>query len=169
MTRFKKEMAKRFPSLLDVHADPSDETETYVIEEKAFVVLSHPSIVICYQVERSGELTDVSDDHPEITSPYLCQLCGSVEKARQILQDDAWNFSKKLDTRVSIELFPGYNWEVESWTAHGRTKVFSFTRLVYDGPDAGADQALWNEVNEVTSKLTNKNLTLHVERMNKED
>ena len=87
MTRFKKEMGKRFPAIL------MDEDESgigaYVIEEEALIVFHHPGLVTVLRFLQNGKQRDVTDDYPLISAPYLVMLCqGDVEMAKRILKSN---------------------------------------------------------------------------------
>ena len=87
MTRFKKEMGKRFPAIL------MDEDESgigaYVIEEEALIVFHHPGLVTVLRFLQNGKQRDVTDDYPLISAPYLVHLCGGdVEMAKRIIKSN---------------------------------------------------------------------------------
>ena len=88
MTRFEKEMRKHFPH---VSFDENDagEKSAYCIAEKALVVFCHPSIVTVLRFERNGKQTEVTNDYPRISAPYLVLLCnGDENEARRILKSN---------------------------------------------------------------------------------
>lgn len=91
MTRFKKEMMKRFAKS---HWDSEDECGAYVIEEKALVVFYNPGLTTVLQFLRNGKQKELPEwEMPEITSPYLVYLCGGdIERARQIIKGTSGNF-----------------------------------------------------------------------------
>jgi len=87
MTRFKKEMAERLHVRFDVNED--GETSACTIEEKAFVVLCHPSMTIVLHVLQNGVVEDVTDDNPRISAPLLVHLCGgNEEEAKRIIMEN---------------------------------------------------------------------------------
>lgn len=86
MTRFEKEMRKRFPG---ISFDENDvgEKDAYCIPEKALVVFCHPSLVTVLRFERNGKQTEVTSDYPRISAPYLVFLCnGDEDHARRIMK-----------------------------------------------------------------------------------
>lgn len=86
MTRFKKEMAKRFPILLN--DDDMQETHAYTVDRLALIVFDHPSIITILQFLPNGKQREVPEwEYPEISAPYLVHLCGGdVERAREIIK-----------------------------------------------------------------------------------
>ena len=87
MTRFKKEMIKRFSAM--TWEDDTGDIGAYVIEEKALIVFYHPCIVTVLQFLRNGKQKEVTNDFPEISAPYLLHLCnGDREKAIAILKSN---------------------------------------------------------------------------------
>ena len=88
MTRFQKEMRKKFPHV-SFDEDYKGDKQAYVIEEKALVVFCHPSIVTVLQVQRNGKQKEVTNDFPRISNPYLVHLCGgNEEEAKRILESN---------------------------------------------------------------------------------
>lgn len=88
MTRFEKEMRKHFPRV-SFDENERGEKSAYCIAEKALVVFCHPSIVTVLRFERNGKQTEVTDDYPRISAPYLVLLCnGDEDEARRILQSN---------------------------------------------------------------------------------
>lgn len=86
MTRFQKEMRKRFPGI-SFDEDMYGNKDAYVIEEHALIVFCHPSIITVLRFERNGKQTEVTDDYPRISAPYLVLLCnGDEEHAKRILK-----------------------------------------------------------------------------------
>jgi hypothetical protein len=86
MTRFEKEMRKHF-SRISFDADIYGEKSAYCIAEKALVVFCHPSIITVLRFERNGKQTEVTNDYPRISAPYLVLLCGGDEEhAKRILK-----------------------------------------------------------------------------------
>ena len=86
MTRFKKEMMKRFPWAFEERYD-DESTGAYVIEDEALVVFYHPSIVEVIRILTNGQEEEVTNDYPQISAPYLVKLCdGDIERAKQILK-----------------------------------------------------------------------------------
>ena len=86
MTRFEKEMRKRFPG---VSFDENDmgEKDAYCIPEKALVVFCSPMLTTVLRFERNGKHTEVTNDYPRISAPYLVHLYnGNEEKAKHILK-----------------------------------------------------------------------------------
>ena len=86
MTRFQKEMRKRFPG---ISFDENDigEKAAYCIPEKALVVFCSPMLITVLRFERNGKQTEVTDDYPRISAPYLVLLCGGDEEhAKRILK-----------------------------------------------------------------------------------
>ena len=88
MTRFAKEMKKRFPYAFC--EDPyTGEKSGYVIEEEALVVFCHPSMTIVLRFLRDGKNIEVSDEYPRLSAPYLVYLCGGNEaEATRILKEN---------------------------------------------------------------------------------
>lgn len=88
MTRFQKEMRKRFPGV-SFDEDIYGNKEAFVVEEEALIVFPSPMMVEVLQFQRNGKQKDVSDDYPRISAPYLVHLCGGdVERAKRILKSN---------------------------------------------------------------------------------
>lgn len=88
MTRFKKEMMRRFPGAFCENED--GESCAYVVEEDALVVFSSPSIVTVLRFLQNGKQKEVTNDYPRISAPYLVYLCGGdEERAKQILKQNS--------------------------------------------------------------------------------
>ncbi len=86
MTRFTKEMKKRFSAAFSAQ-DETGDTGAYCVESNALIVFYSPSLVTVLQFQRNGKQRDVTDDYPRISAPYLVALCGGDEdKAREILK-----------------------------------------------------------------------------------
>lgn len=86
MTRFKKEMIKRFDFPFDAEEN-IDENGAYCIEKEALIVCYSPGLILVYQFDRAGNVIDVSNDYPQITHKYLVILCnGDTEKAKEIIK-----------------------------------------------------------------------------------
>ena len=89
MTRFKKEMAARFPYALRESDD--GEAGAYVIEEEALIVFYNPSLCTVLRFLRNGKQKEVTADYPRISAPYLVHLLGGDEdRAREILRGQSF-------------------------------------------------------------------------------
>lgn len=87
MTRFAKEMKKRFSSSFST--DETGEKCAYCVESDALVVFCCPSLVTVLQFQRNGKQKDVTEDYPQLSAPYLVYLCGGdTEKAKEILKSN---------------------------------------------------------------------------------
>ena len=88
MTRFEKEMRKRFP-VISFDENDIGEKAAYCIPEKALVVFCSPMLTTVLRFERNGKQTDVTNDYPRISAPYLVLLCnGDEEQASRILKSN---------------------------------------------------------------------------------
>ena len=86
MTRFEKEMRKRFPGI-SFDADIYGEKQAFCIAENALVVFCSPGLTEVIQFLQNGKERDVTNDYPRISAPYLVLLCGGDEEhAKRILK-----------------------------------------------------------------------------------
>ena len=86
MTRFEKEMRKRFPGI-SFDADMYGNKEAFCVSEDALVVFCSPGLVEVIQFLQNGKERDVSTEYPRLSAPYLVYLCGGDEEhAKRILR-----------------------------------------------------------------------------------
>ena len=88
MTRFTKEMKRRFPAAFARNSE-TGETGVYCVESEALIVFYSPTLTTVLKFLRNGKQRDVTDDFPEISAPYLIMLCnGDIDKAKEILNSN---------------------------------------------------------------------------------
>lgn len=88
MTRFTKEMVKKFHGAAFCE-DDFGEKSAFCVESESLVVLCHPSLIIVLRIGRDGSAEDVTEDFPQYSAPYLVHLCGGdLEQAREILKSN---------------------------------------------------------------------------------
>lgn len=86
MTRFEKYARALFPRI-SFDEDMYGEKGAYCIPEKAIIVFCSAQLITVLRLERNGKQTDVSNDFPEISAPYLVYLCnGDTARASEILR-----------------------------------------------------------------------------------
>lgn len=86
MTRFTKEMKKRFSAAFSAQ-DETGEKSVYCVESEALIVFSSPQLITVLQFQRNGKQRDVTNEYPRLSAPYLVYLCrGDEERAKQILK-----------------------------------------------------------------------------------
>lgn len=90
MTRFRKEIKKRYPGFFGKEKETGEEL-TFTVDREALIVTDFPSICFLHRFTRDGKLEEVEEyEYPEITSAFLVHLCGGdVEEARRILKSQS--------------------------------------------------------------------------------